>query len=308
MKDQILAENHLEDSYYKLPRFNKKRSILLLTSIFLLGFILNFPATRKIENTLRSTLSSIPGCRLQFNDLKIGYLLPKVTLQKLKIPGQCINQAQAIELDTVNINFRGPSFSPLGLALSVNTIIKGQELTFYVSTNGLEQNIKIDQQKIQLSALQTILPKVKLLGEVEINGLAKVSQNVLKDMNLLIESKNLSIPPQEIEGFMTPALNPKNFILKLATGKEDSNQVNVQEFVIGDPQSSLRAKMNGKIILNTKNIQFSRLDLTGEFALGEKIISEIPILPDMLTMFARKDNFYQIKLLGTIGQPSLKSL
>jgi hypothetical protein len=296
--------NHIEDDHYTLPKLPKKRLIIFITGLFFFALITHFPAKQKMESLLRNGLKTIPGCRLNFSKLNIELLLPKIILQDLTIPGHCLSQANPLKFDSINLNFRGPSFSPLGLSFAAQSIVSNQNIKLYLALGANSQVIKFDNQLIKLDKIKELSNLIRLKGDINLNGLIRLDKGLLNNISLLIKSNNLVIPAQNIQGFAIPAITPKNLIIKAQTDSKQNNELYVQEFIIGDQNSELRAKFNGKIILNKSNLQLSQLDLKGEFALDSSILKELSFLEDLLAgMFSKADEFYQVKIGGNLTQP-----
>lgn len=297
-------ENALENVNYSFPKIGKAKLIPAFVCIFLLAFILNFPLMEIVKNKIKTQLSRIPGCSLTVKDINFGILLPKIELNQLNIPKRCAGKA--LFLDQLKIYFRGPSFSPIGIATKIETDFEGIPVEAYASLGVSSQIIKLDDMKLALSEINKRFPLVKVNGDVSINAIVEIANNRLGKVNALIESKNFTMPVQNIKGFTLPNMNINS--LKLKISQKSKRKMVLEDFVIGDLDSPIRANFKGDITPNSSNFLFSRINLQGEVAFGQSIKDNFGILLNFFNAFPTKDKFYQMRLQGTVGQPLPKPL
>lgn len=305
IKSKSKPDNYLDEVDYSFPKIGKAKLIPILLSVFFLAFVLNFPLFEIIDTKLKDTLARIPGCPLAVKDINFGVLLPRVELVNLNIPARCTG-GKEINLDKLSLYFRGPSFSPLGLSTKIETNFKNIPVEAYLALGLKTQAIKLDDFKLDLKELNSIAPDVKIAGHVLVNALIEIQNNKLNKVNALVESKDFSLPTQNIQGFTVPPMNIKSFSLQLA--QDSGKKMILKQLVLGDLDSPIRANFTGDIYPNSSNFLFSRIDLKGELALGDQLMQDFSIITSFLNAFSRKDKFYQMRLQGTIGQPIPKPL
>lgn len=299
-----IAENLLDQVDYTFPPISKIKIITAASSLFFIAFVLNFPLFTIIDEKLKTALSRIPGCPIMVKEINFGVLLPRIELNQLNIPTRCAGNE--INLSSVKLYFRGPSFSPLGIATKIETTYEGIELELFASVGPTSQLIKFDDFNIKLDKLAKVFPQVKLAGDVSINGLVEIKNAKLGKVNALIESKNFILPSQLIQGFTTPVLDEK--VLSIQISQESENKMELKKFIIGDLDSPVRANFTGNIVTNKNNFLFSRLDLQGEIAFSKALEQDFGIVLDFFNAFPKKDKFFQLRVHGTVGQPIPKPL
>ena len=128
-----------------------------------------------------------------------------------------------------------------------------------------------------------------------------MSKNIITHLDLKAQSKDLQIPPQNIEGFTTPSLKLNEFYLEAAS--DTHPRIKIEKLIMGDTDSPLRANFKGKIDLQEGNSSMSPLDLSGEIAFSENFRQALPLIDMMFQSFSQKDGFYQVRLGGTLGSP-----
>jgi type II secretion system protein N len=298
----------IQEADYPIIPFARKRLIAAFLGLSFLSYLYAFPFNQKLENIVRNVVRSSAGCAVNFKDLKFEFLLPKIVINDLNVPSQCLgSESASLNFKQLRLYFRGPSFSPLGIALKLETQVLKTDLNVYLALGLNSQTIKLEQQVVNFAQLSEIIPEVKINGQLELNGVIKLHKNNLEKISGYIRSQDVILPPQNIQGFNTPELSPRNLIIKLETDVNNAEHVNVQEFILGDQAANVRAKFNGKIILNNRSLGYSRLDLKGEFALAPEIIKEFSIIETLLSSYNKADEFYQVQLTGTINSPSVRS-
>jgi type II secretion system protein N len=290
---------NLNDVDYSI-RINKVVLGASLTLCFVIAFFINFPIQKQVEDLVKTQMSQIPGCQMSFDRLKMELFLPKIVLTDVKIPSSCIGSTQSLKMPNVSLYFRGPSFSPLGVAFKAATVIKNQPLEIYYAAGATSQVIRIEEEAFDLALLSSIIPQApKFQGKFNIFSKISLQGPRLADLKLSIESTDFFISSQSIGGLTIPRLNIGNLSVK--ADSEDGKKVNIQEFIIGTTESPIRGKFSGNITLATGAIGFSPVSIKGEANVSEDFMTAFPILNLMLPQFAQKDGFYQINLGGTLS-------
>ena len=119
-----------------------------------------------------------------------------------------------------------------------------------------------------------------------------------------MNSKNLSIPKQNISGFELPALNLNNFELKALL--DAKNKLKVRQLLLGDDLAPIQSEFQGDILIDQRNIGRSSLNLDGEVKFSN-VLLENPALQIFFNMFLRgkesNNGYYNLKISGTLSSP-----
>jgi type II secretion system protein N len=307
IKTKRAPQNVIHEEDYKLPTENRNKLIAVLFGLFFAGFVLNFPLMELVKGKIMHTLTHLPGCRLQLKEVNFGILLPRVNLKNISIPGSCLGSGgKELYFEDIALYFRGPSFSPLGVAFKIETEYQGIPLAIHTAIGPSKQLLKIDESDVALEELSSLIKGFKLAGQAEVNAVVRLNKFQLSSVNAKIKSTNFALPAQDVMGFVLPNMNIKNVVLKISQKKK--NKISVDQLSVGDVNSPIRANFAGEILPNKFNFVLSRLNLRGELALGKDLLQEFFIIKQFLDAYPKKDEFYQMSLSGTIGQPVPKPL
>ncbi len=289
----------LESVDYNLG-INKLLVIGALIFCFLVAFFIHFPIQRQVEGLVKTQLAQLPGCQMSFERLRIELFLPKIVLTEMRLPAHCFGGGQGMKLPYVNLYFRGPSFSPLGVAFKISTELHSQPLNLYYAAGISRQVIRVEENKLNLSLFSRISPQIpKLSGAANVEALMSLAGPRMDELKVSIESSNLNVPGQMMGDLKLPKIDIGNFSLKLES--EDGKKVQLKELIIGGVNSSIRGKFTGNISLAPNAIAFSPISLKGEASFSAEFLEAFPILNLMLPQFTQVNNFYQINMTGTLG-------
>lgn len=267
---------------------------------FLIAFFIHFPIQRQVEGLVKTQLAQLPGCRMSFERLRIELFLPKIVLTEMRLPASCFGGGAGVKLPYVNLYFRGPSFSPLGVAFKVATEMHSQPLALYYAAGISRQVIRIEEDKFNLSLFSKLSPQMpKLSGQVNIDSLISLSGPRMDELKVSLESTNLNVPGQMMSDIKLPKIDIGNFSLKMES--IDGKKINLKELIIGGVNSSIRGKFTGNLSLAPGAIAFSPISLKGEASFSPEFLEAFPILNLMLPQFTQVNNFYQINMSGTLG-------
>lgn len=267
---------------------------------FGVAFVANFPLERKVETLVKLQLAKLPGCRPNFESLRIEFLMPKVILSELTVPGSCLGGTQPLKMPEVALRFQGPSFAPLGVAFRLDLSLKGAPVSVNYAAGLGSQVLNVQEEDLPLELLGALVPSVpKMEGHMKLNGKLALLGDQLQEMKLLIESQNLEILPQTVSDIKIPRLAIGNLLLKLDS--QGPRKLLVQEFILGKTDAPIRGKFSGTIDLAPGATAMSPVNLRGEAAMSDEFLQAFPILNLMLPQFSQKDGFYQINLGGTLG-------
>lgn len=290
-----------DDLDYSFPKVGKSKLITSLIAIFLLGIIIYFPFMFKIKSVVKEQLNHIPGCAVDYDDIHLEFLLPKLIVRDLAIPQSCFGQHGApLRMDNVYLYFRGLSFSPFGPHFKIETNLNGIPLSSYLSAGigGVALNVK--DNEFELNKVSKTLPAINLAGKIKLDLLARMKGQNLSDLKLKIESKDFTLPGQNIQGFKLATMRLNNLLIKAdMAGKK----VKVSDFIVGDQDAPIRANFRGDLAINQRNFTGSQLNLKGEVAFAQSFLEKYSIIKLVMAKFDKKDEFYQIKLTGPLSSP-----
>lgn len=297
-------ENSIEESDYKLPQISKVKWVSLLILVLICGFIFNFSFSERIEGLIRLNLTKNTSCPINYKEAKFELFFPKVILKSIALPGRCFSSSnqRPLEIKQLNLNFIGPSLSPLGLNFSVKTNLDKSRINTKQTIGATTQIINTSGTVLDLGTLMPILGmNFKMQGDVETNALVNIENTKLNNTKFLLKSKNFFIPSQKLESFDIPNLNMKNFVMKGVYDR--TGKLHLDDLVLGDKGAPIYANLKGDVYLNNLSIGDSRLDLRGEIIFAPDFLESFAILKLFLNQFSQKDGYYQIKLGGTLKSP-----
>ena len=276
--------------------------ILTVAFLFLFSFLNFYPIGDKIKTIIKSSLHG-QGCNPDFSEIHLEWLLPKIIISNLEIPARCLEKdGEPLKFPRFTINYNVINFAPIGLPFRIDTTLGGQPISLYYVLGFNSQMIRLKDQTLDLAKLKPLLgEKVKLLGKVTVDLNLGMSNNTISNLTLKAQSKNLQIPPQNVQGFTTPPMKLNEFYLEAVS--EAAPRIQIEKLIMGDTDSPLRANFKGKIDLQDGNIGMSPLDLGGEIAFSEAFRKSLPLVDMIFQSFTQKDGFYQIRLGGTLGSP-----
>lgn len=269
--------------------------------LFVMAFMNNFPVGDKLKTTIKSSMRG-SGCNPDYSSLGIEWLLPKLVVNDLKVPAGCFEKTgDPLTFNYVNLNWRVINFAPIGIPFRLDTELSGKPIEIYFVQGIGERLIRIKDQKISLTSLQQFMGSFKLDGVIDMNLYLLLNKEGIKNLDLHANSKNLVIPAQSIEGFTLGKQAVNDFDLKATS---DGNRIRVENLIMGDSTSPIRASFKGNIDLNQRDSALSILNLTGEVTFTEEFKNSFPV--DLVfSKFTQRDGFYQVKISGTLGAPQL---
>lgn len=290
----------LEEIQYK-SKFKLILLILLVFVLFVTAFLNFYPIGDKIKVHMQRFMS--PGCNPDFDDIRVEWLMPKIVISNLTLPAACLNrQGEPLKFNFVNINWHLISFSPVGIPYRIDTEMAGQPLSVHYVFGINQQLIRLKDQTIHLGRLEPLMGgTVKMAGSMTVDLSVLLANNVIKDIHLKGISKDFRLPSQNIQGFVMPNLDIKQFYVE--ADSVNHPRVEVKAFRVGDANAPIRAEFKGRIDLQEGNVAFSRLDLKGEIAFSDYLRQGLPLVDMLFQSFTQKDGFYQVRLGGTLGAP-----
>jgi hypothetical protein len=300
----LRLDNSIEENDYVLPALGKPKWLLLVAATTVIAFLVNFSFSERIENSIRGALGSNAQCPIAYKEMKFELFFPKVIIKDISMPGRCLSQSAAknIDLRQVNLSFIGFSFSPLGINTELRTNLDGTILHTKQTIGSSEQVINTLGSVLDLSSLMPYLTTFKMSGHVETSALTNIKNGKVNTSKFLLKSKDFVIPTQRLDSLDLPNMNIKNLMFK---GTYDrSGKIKIESLVLGDDKSPIRATFKGDLWPNEFQFRLSRIDLTGEVIFSESFLESFSIIKIFFSQFPQKDGYYQIKLGGTIGSPT----
>ncbi len=290
----------LEEIHYKSK---VKMFIIFFLGLFLFlsAFINFYPVGDKFKTILKSQLQG-KACNPDYDQIKVSFFFPKIVVTDLNIPASCLNrEGAAITLSHLTINYNLINFSPFGLPFKIDTEIQGQPLSLYYVLGFGNDMLRIKDQTIVLSRLQSLTgSNIKLSGSVTVDLSATMAKQQIRTFSLKAASKDLQIPAQTLFNFSIPSLKMNKLFIEATT--ENFPKLIVDKLILGDENSPVRANYAGKIDVQKTNIALSAIDLVGEVGFSDTLKQSLP-LDELLKTFTQKDGFYQMRLGGTLGNP-----
>lgn len=277
--------------------------ILLVLFLFVVSFLNFYPIGDKLKSVLKTTLNG-RGCNPDFDQIHFEWLMPKIVVSDLLIPASCLERSgEALKFSHLTINYNIINFAPFGLPFKVETEFGGQPISLYFVQGFGSQMIRMKDQVLDLARLQPLMgEKFKISGKVTVDFNAGMANNALTSLAVKAQSKDLVVPPQNIEGFTTPPLKLNEFYLE--ANSEVAPRVQIEKLILGDTDAPIRANFKGRVDLQSGNIGMSPIDLAGEVAFSEAFRQSLPLIDMMFQSFSQKDGFYQVRLGGILNKPT----
>lgn len=297
-----MKDNVLPDEIYEQESYSKK---YLLISVVAIIFVIVLSIPWKSLFQIPS-LSSLMGCPVQHSEITIKYFPPGPSMKSLNLPPQCTGLKQNIEIKDFALSFGGISFSPLGPVFNLSGNLESLPFSIRLAVGLGQINIGLYDEKISLSKLSAILKK-HLNLPLDFSGTAKadlrfsITNNVLDEYQVHIQSQDLLLPQQNITLIQIPELPLKTLELKLQGKKAKASLDNL---TIGG-NSTLLLQTKGNILFDFYYFANSQLDLNVEIKLSQKINENFAILSTILGNKKVGEGNFKFQLKGTVGSPSI---
>lgn len=303
IKKKRIQYNELNEEIYAPIYWTKFRLISIGFILLFLGFLANFSLEERLNKFLQSKLSSNPSCPIIFEKAELSYFLPTVTIKKPVIQGVCFGQYNnKLTLKDVKLSLHSPSFYPPGMNFHVEISSGKSIINLYPAVSLFSQLIEIDKTSIDASLFAPLIESntSPIAGVITIEGFFKYESGAITDGQLDINSKNFSLPSQNIKGFEVPQINLGN--LNIKAHFSDQSTMVVDRIVIGRSGAPIDLALKGKIGVNHNNFMNSSLNLNGDLKLSSFILSNF----SFIKLFLPADNTsgnYKMKLSGTLKNP-----
>lgn len=293
---------HINDDVYYF--FDKKKWVLISLIaffVYLLAFVINFSLKQKIENIIQhQVIASLP-CPLTHDGIETSLFFPALTIKSPVFAASCFNGTRPISLDQLRIAMTLPSLIPPGIRFKLPLSEQQTSLNLYatLSLNGLHlisRDALIDAQLIN-----QIMGAQYLHGEIILNIVSSFSyDSSLRSLSLSLDSHNLTIASQSIQGLLIPDLPLGSLDVKVSN---QNGHLKIERAQVGDTQSPIRAQISGIIEAQFNHIQSSPLNLQGHFSLSEKFLDDFPLIQLLLQNKTKNAEGHPFRVQGTLGNP-----
>lgn len=300
---EVLKENELYDSDYELPQGHRWRWLLLIVLALITGFFLNFPLKTTLDHHLRQTLLNLPGCPISYDSLDFSFFPPKLQLNSTSLSARCLGGRGApLVLRQTHLQLRSFGIFPPSVKLEVATEYSRTSIKTFARLGFSEQTLEIKDSKLSIADLLLRLPQpIKARGLLTLNGEIALADRVPQSGILFIQSDDLFIEGQNIQGLDLPAMNVGALAIK--GNLANPSRFDIETFLLGGNASPIRSSFSGYLNLNARNFQQSQINLVGETAFEESFLEEFSFIKFFLNQFNLKNGFYQIKIAGPLYAP-----
>ncbi|MBC7540917.1 MAG: hypothetical protein H7281_19000 [Bacteriovorax sp.] len=309
MKRKRIQYNELNEEIYGPKYWTKSRLIITGIALLIFGFLFNFSLEDKLNKWLQSTLSTNEACPIVFEKAELSYFLPKITIKKPVILGNCFGQPNnKLPLQDLIIALHSPSFYPPGIKLHVSVKEGKTNINLYPTISPFSQYIDIENTKIdnKIFAAMSSDNKSAIAGMMSIEGTLKFSSGILEDGKLTISSNDFHLPAQNIKGFEMTLLDLKH--LDIRTHFTSKTTMQIDHIEIGRTGSPIELKLKGNLIINPSGFMNSQLQLSGPLKLSNYILVNFAFIKLFLPA-ENTSGTYQMKIngpFGNLGTPQIK--
>lgn len=318
MENDSLNKTPTEEEIY-LQKFPKGKFLGGIIAVFFLSFVYNFPLKQNIERIISNQIQAQSACPIDFSDIEVSYFLPKVDIHNIFFAGPCNGQNLAgLKLSRLRLTFLGPSLSPLGVRVKIDTKENGFKFISYISVSPSgDMKVFIEDTGINTQMLQKVTQKpLPFSGRILVNGsfLAKATNSGITptELSIKLESFRLIMPKQTVNFLELPQMNLGPVIFHAETKGNGKNQkLEITKCFIGDNESDIEIDLNGHLIPNFQQFDQSISALKGKIRIGKKVTDVVPmtLLNSMVLKGAQpKENFYRFSLDGplSVAKPRFK--
>ncbi|MBF0300496.1 MAG: hypothetical protein HQK51_17395 [Oligoflexia bacterium] len=308
-ESKILKDNEISDHYYFNKRSKKIIWIFLPIFFLLCGFFINFQIKSLLLSKQEVFLRKALPCEIFYSENNVKYFLPGLVFKEVLIPKECFDLPGALKFDKIVVDFAGIGIYPY-YGLKFNLSAKYAKSTFILYTIISYKKIvfRIDDTIVNLEDFLVNFdswPKVS--GELNLKSFFKLKNNkIIDEFHLNMKIQKLQLPGMNITGLEIPPLSIGNLFFE--AHQEASNRVKVNDFSVGDKTSPILANFNGIVEVAQNSMLNSNLDLKGGVKFSEAFLKSFPILPLLMKKYTLRNDFYQVKVEGTLSNPMANPL
>lgn len=304
MANQEFQDNMLSDEIYSPKNVSAFKVVTLGITLMLLGFVVNYPISLILEQKIEAAFFNDPACPIQSRSKELKLFPFSMQLKGVSIPSTCLGQLGGnLQFDNVHFYLARPSFYPVGLLLRLE--VQGSEDQLHVDLGvGLPSpRFRIHKSVLDSNTLNLVLGTPQLLrGQFEIEGQGSTTWSDLDSLSLILNSSNLALSSQNIQGLQLPALNLGQAVAKIRLVEGQS--VTIEEMIVGNATSPLKANIQGGIELNKHSIGLSQLNLLAELTLDQQLTNSFPIVNLFLGSYQITPGTFRFGLNGNLSAPS----
>lgn len=304
-------ENQTYLNNYELSHFPKKKLFPLLTLIFLFGLIFNFSLKDLILDSIKTGLSSIPGCSIGYSDINLSVMYFEIVLKDPVIPGKCIGiPSQSISLQDLYIKFRGINFNPFSPKIIIETKLNDSHFIISPALGLSEQNIKIVDTVVDIDSLPPLSPALKnISGRLNVNALIFIKDSKFSEGKFTVTSKNFRSLPQSA-GFVSLPLLALNEI-GIEAKVDSKSMIRIVSSRIGDSNSPIRAEITGALKTGSGGLASTTFDLKiMKLTFSPEFSQEMPFVESFIQNQGVKaeNGAYNFSLKGAATLPQISPL
>lgn len=293
-----LPEDRAVDEIYVTNKtFSLKVGLFVLLA-FACAFLFNFPLEKNIKNFVEGAIAKNRACPLDYDELNVGFFLPKLSFSNLTVPGRCFQQpGQNLNFSQARLGLSMPSLWPLGIKLKLEAKGDGLQIKAFPRVSVTGTDVQIEDTFIEGKFLSKFLP-LNVKGKITIQGNGQLQGSQITKGSLKAESKDVFIPAQSIMGFNLISLPLKTFQL---AGTYINKTFNIKALRLGESSAPLHAEFRGTVKPNNANMMLSPLSLDGRVKFSDDFINELSLLRILLNGKPNRESYYYLRLDGTMG-------
>ncbi|MBF0360045.1 MAG: hypothetical protein HQK49_03500 [Oligoflexia bacterium] len=303
-ESKAFKDNEISERYYLDLKFKKIIWIVVPIIFLFVGFFINFQLKSLLLSKQDLLLRQVLPCEIHYSDSDIKAFLPGLIFKNVLFPKECFGLPGILKLDKVSANFSGIGIYPyFGLKFDIVAIYGKSVVKLYSIVSYKKLILKLEDTILNLEDFIINFDSwPKISGELVAKSFIKIKNNkTIDELHLNLKIKNLQMPGMNITGLEIPPLIIGNLFLE--AHQESNNRIKVSDFSVGDKNSPIVASFNGFIELNNSSITNSVLDLKGGVKFSEGFLKDFPILPLLMKKYTTRNDFYQIKVEGTLVSP-----
>ena len=210
--------------------------------------------------------------------------MPSISSKRnFSLENKCTNLGTSLNVTKFTFSNRGLSFSPVGLKFFGKIFLEGFKPIEIGLSVGLGE-LKVILDKTNIPALlinQLTGERVETDGELEVDLIAHISKNKLKELEVSITSDSLNLPAQMISGFNIPTIKLSPFLFSGKMNKK--NDLEISSVNIGKKNQGLSIMGKGSIS-NIDKMNKSNVDVVASMQLGEEVKKEFSFINLLATL------------------------
>ncbi len=301
MKRKRIQYNELNEEIYDPKYWTNTRLITIGLILLFTGFLINFSIEEKLNKWFLNTLSSNEACPIIFEKVEVNYFLPKVTIVKPTILGNCFGQPNnRLPFQNIKISIHSPSFYPPGIKIHLSIKEGKTNINIYPVISFFTQFIDVKETTIdsQIFSPMTSSNKSPFAGLIAIDGFVKISAGNFEDGEVSISSKDFHFPAQNINGFEMSLINLNH--LKIKAHFTKTNFLKIDLIEVGQKAMPIELKLKGSLTIDPTSFSNSNLQLSGPLHLSSYVLNNFSFIKLFLPS-GNATGTYQIRLMGPIS-------